>query len=650
MTKYLNSKLLKVSTIALIACIYINDSEGFSFRKRKERRDENECRVQPSNFPRLAGFFGRVKINAVPQKKADVFLELESRGSDPEEQLVKSMTLDSIVDEKLVREMRKKKQKLKKSKQERDQYYYKEIEKLMIKKENIEAFHQKYPKIGREFLAEGDKKNWLLAKIASEMEVAVRGLIRQGRTKKQAIEELFFEQIALSDQGDHNTFINSYIFSTEQNLRKIDSNLAKLNKELETFNKDKNRFMEEHKEKKDTAFYKKYIEKLEKAIKETKTEIITLDFLTKYRKKLIIDLGKTPTLSEKYSKIEEDIAHQEKSLNKTYRKYNMKKRKKHELVNKSSEKRNKTNTNAKSWYEKQDNLDSRLSNEFTMTMSMLNKKKKEIIKLAKKNKRPIELDEVTLGVPGVAASITPQGQLLIYNTDKIENGGESSGASKTFSSGFSLSLDKPDRTGKTVGVLYHSSWELNDYGPGGNHAGRMIEQNISKEFLKNKNVAGFTNMYEASTLLHAPVVIGKEKKPGHGFIYQTRDLGKTLDDKIRDENISQEKRIIIARDFIRGIANLNNKEILHRDLKPQNVMITESDKGAIFDFDRSTKIEINGKIQNSNNNTVAYNAPECTSKVKEIYFSCVKPNDKKKRNDGRCLWSRTNSILYSNWN
>ncbi len=60
------------------------------------------------------------------------------------------------------------------------------------------------------------------------------------------------------------------------------------------------------------------------------------------------------------------------------------------------------------------------------------------------------------------------------------------------------------------------------------------------------------------------------------------DLIKNLKEK--DESLSEDLIAYILREILNGIAHLHGKKLLHRDIKGQNVMITQDGRIRLIDF------------------------------------------------------------------
>jgi Tol biopolymer transport system component len=76
-----------------------------------------------------------------------------------------------------------------------------------------------------------------------------------------------------------------------------------------------------------------------------------------------------------------------------------------------------------------------------------------------------------------------------------------------------------------------------------------------------------------------------EQAEGVHFITMERVLGKTLYDIIRSAGPLPSRNILnIAVQVAEGLAEAHSKNLIHRDLKPQNVMVTDEGRAKILDF------------------------------------------------------------------
>jgi serine/threonine protein kinase/tetratricopeptide (TPR) repeat protein len=75
-----------------------------------------------------------------------------------------------------------------------------------------------------------------------------------------------------------------------------------------------------------------------------------------------------------------------------------------------------------------------------------------------------------------------------------------------------------------------------------------------------------------------------ETKDGQMFIVMSHYEGVTLREKIKDESFSSEAAVDIAIQIACGLAEAHEKGIVHRDIKPGNIMLTAKGQVKIMDF------------------------------------------------------------------
>ena len=75
-----------------------------------------------------------------------------------------------------------------------------------------------------------------------------------------------------------------------------------------------------------------------------------------------------------------------------------------------------------------------------------------------------------------------------------------------------------------------------------------------------------------------------ETEDGQLFIVMACYEGETLKDKIKDKKLKTEDAIDIAIQIAQGLNRAHEKGIVHRDVKPANIIITEHGEVKILDF------------------------------------------------------------------
>ncbi len=75
-----------------------------------------------------------------------------------------------------------------------------------------------------------------------------------------------------------------------------------------------------------------------------------------------------------------------------------------------------------------------------------------------------------------------------------------------------------------------------------------------------------------------------EESEGHSFIVMPCIRGESLSTLIREKRLPAEQIMPIARQIVDAIATAHENDVIHRDVKPGNVMITESGIVKVLDF------------------------------------------------------------------
>jgi serine/threonine protein kinase len=120
----------------------------------------------------------------------------------------------------------------------------------------------------------------------------------------------------------------------------------------------------------------------------------------------------------------------------------------------------------------------------------------------------------------------------------------------------------------------------------------------------------------AAKLRHINIVSVHDVGRDHGFDYFTMDLieGATLEKWRENSETTIRQLVVIVEKVARGLHYAHEQGILHRDVKPGNVMIDETGEPKIMDFGlaRNTKDSSNLTLSGSVVGTPAYMAPEQT--------------------------------------
>ena len=71
---------------------------------------------------------------------------------------------------------------------------------------------------------------------------------------------------------------------------------------------------------------------------------------------------------------------------------------------------------------------------------------------------------------------------------------------------------------------------------------------------------------------------------GHSYISMAYYKGDTLKDKIKKGPVPVDEALELAIQIARGLAKAHSKDILHPDIKPANILLTEEGQVKIVDF------------------------------------------------------------------
>lgn len=118
----------------------------------------------------------------------------------------------------------------------------------------------------------------------------------------------------------------------------------------------------------------------------------------------------------------------------------------------------------------------------------------------------------------------------------------------------------------------------------------------------------------ASSLDHVNIgaIHGIDETPdGRVFIVMAFYEGQTLADRIhRGKPLSRSEAIDIAAQMARGLAEAHKNKIIHRDVKPSNVILTHNGIAKIVDFGLAHASEQSATLTHGGAGTVGYMSPE----------------------------------------
>lgn len=86
-------------------------------------------------------------------------------------------------------------------------------------------------------------------------------------------------------------------------------------------------------------------------------------------------------------------------------------------------------------------------------------------------------------------------------------------------------------------------------------------------------------------------VYGIEEHEGHSFIVMQYVEGETLADMIRNQALSADRVLPLAQQIVGALAEAHAHGIIHRDIKPRNIMVTNSGQAKVLDFGLAKTIQ-----------------------------------------------------------
>jgi serine/threonine protein kinase/tetratricopeptide (TPR) repeat protein len=117
-------------------------------------------------------------------------------------------------------------------------------------------------------------------------------------------------------------------------------------------------------------------------------------------------------------------------------------------------------------------------------------------------------------------------------------------------------------------------------------------------------------------------VYGLEEADEHSFIVMQYVEGQTLADLVRNQSIKTSQVIIVAQQMVSALAEAHAHGIIHRDIKPKNIMVTPSGQVKVLDFGLAKTIQKQQTFEEASESisqlsksgllvgTIAYMSPE----------------------------------------
>lgn len=171
-----------------------------------------------------------------------------------------------------------------------------------------------------------------------------------------------------------------------------------------------------------------------------------------------------------------------------------------------------------------------------------------------------------------------------------------------------------------------------------------LGRRVALKFLRNKFVdddwmkSQLVKEARAVAVLEHPnicAVYGIEEADGHHFIVMQLVEGKTLDSAIHDEPFEINRVLDLAEQIAGALSSAHAHGIIHRDIKPQNIVVTASGQVKVLDFGLAKvvqqKQDMEGAVDNQSQisklglivGTVGYMSPEQLRAGKLDYCSDI---------------------------
>lgn len=149
-----------------------------------------------------------------------------------------------------------------------------------------------------------------------------------------------------------------------------------------------------------------------------------------------------------------------------------------------------------------------------------------------------------------------------------------------------------------------------------------LDREVALKFLPSNMLAGddirrrFEREAKASAALSHPNVCHVyeiDEAEGHTFIAMALIKGQPLDKKIERGPLKLDEVLAIAQQIAAGLEAAHEKGIVHRDIKPQNVMVDSKGHVTIMDFGLAQLVEVSRLTREGTTiGTVSYMSPEQT--------------------------------------
>lgn len=137
-----------------------------------------------------------------------------------------------------------------------------------------------------------------------------------------------------------------------------------------------------------------------------------------------------------------------------------------------------------------------------------------------------------------------------------------------------------------------------------------VDQNIERTVREITAAAGFDSNKFAEIYQY-----GKGKVLNDEVVYIVEEFieGETLRERINKAKISQEEALYIGIQLLYALADVAKQRLVHRDVKPENIMIDPDNRVVLLDFGIARHLELSSLTQDAaifGPHTPGYAAPE----------------------------------------